>query len=238
MNLPIDTSALKLYDLILMVMGASLFLACLIIFIVKSIKSEASSTLLFFFALSIIMVGFPAITKLKIGGQEVSIEKELSLKIKPIVAGEINRNTVDQFHEVLNKLEKSGKSITDPGLLTSIAKAQYEIGAIDQAKIYTEKALAVDRYYHPAVALQKGITTLEKHTAFLETALDRIAAPDATAKDSAAVKNTLTVLQRSSIKLSNPELLKRAADFEVKTGNRSSASALLDRAKTIETLTP
>jgi hypothetical protein len=50
-------------------------------------------------------------------------------------------------------------------------------------------------------------------TALPETALDRAAAQDATAEDSAAVKNTFTTIHSPSIKLSNHELIKRAATF-------------------------
>ena len=235
MNIAFDTSNIQLYDIVLMIMGSLLFIACLIIFIIQSIQTKASKTLIAFFALSIIMVGFPAITKIQVG-EQFTLEKQLRKTAEIIAAGNTKPATIKEFRKTLASMEKSGSPIDDPELLTSIARAQYEIGEVAMAKTYTQQALEINSSYLPALQLQNITVQHDRKSDSLATSLERAAAPGASAADSADVKAIIGMINKESVKLSNPELLKRAASFESKTGNREEASLLLKRSKTLESI--
>ncbi len=233
MDIPIDTISLELYDVVLMIMGAMLFLACLVIFVIQSMQAKVSRSLLAFFALSIIMVGFPAITKIQVG-EQFMLEKRLRNTAESIAEGNTQPKTIQAFRQTLAKLEKSGNAIEDPGLLTGIARAQYELGEIDQAKAYTRQALQLNNNYLPALELQEITRLHDRKTDALAASLERAASPDASAADSAAVRETIGTINETALKLSNPELLERAAAFEIETGNREEAMILLKRSRTLE----
>src|SRR5688572_16891393 len=60
------TSGLLLGEIILMVLGVMLFVTLLVLLIIKVGRNQSASSLLFFFILPVVMIGFPTIQSFKV----------------------------------------------------------------------------------------------------------------------------------------------------------------------------
>ncbi|NTU58672.1 MAG: hypothetical protein HGB00_07105 [Chlorobiaceae bacterium] len=219
------------YELLLMGMGVLLFLVTLVLMVIQSAKSGISKGLIGFFILSIIMVGFPAITSFNLLGFSFS---KLRREAARVESGTASSEDVAAFRKSLAEAEKSGKKITDPALLTSIAKASYQIGDIQATRAFAEQALAIDSTFQPALAVKSLTVKHDSITAALKNGLQRVSAPEASAKDSTALRMTIEQLGSSKVLLSDPALLERTAEFEKRTGNGSSAASLFQQSKRLQ----
>jgi len=66
---------LHLYEIVLLVLGALFFLLLVVTLIVFVIKNRSIKPLLFFFLISVLMMGFPAVSKVKFDKDGVEIDK-------------------------------------------------------------------------------------------------------------------------------------------------------------------
>ncbi len=226
---------MKPYELLLMGMGVLLFLVSLVLLVVQSTKPGISKGLIAFFIISIIMVGFPAIRSFEISEGKIQMElnslKESAAKVE---SGTASPEEVAKFEKSLDTAEKSGKIPDNPALLTSIARASYQIGDIKMTKEFTSKALKIDGGFKPALAVQSLTAKHDSLTSALKVGLQSVSKPGASARDSMSLKMTIEQIGNSNVQLSDPKLLQRTADFQNKTGSSSSASALQERSKALQ----
>jgi tetratricopeptide (TPR) repeat protein len=66
---------LHLYELVLLVLGVVLFLVLVIMLIISAMQGRSIKALLLFFVLPILMIGFPAIRKVKLDKDGFEIDK-------------------------------------------------------------------------------------------------------------------------------------------------------------------
>ena len=66
---------LHLYEVVLLILGVLLFLALLTILIIWALRNRSIKPLLLFFIIPILMIGFPAISKIKFDKDGVEINK-------------------------------------------------------------------------------------------------------------------------------------------------------------------
>lgn len=143
---------LYLYEIILMITGGILFLALVFALIWNVIKGKNIVSLLPFFFLPIVMIGWTAIKSVSYDNGKIDIEK---------TANELIQNPADTALQ--KKLEKSvatfdtTRAANDPVALNNISKAYYALGKYNDASIYNQKALSINPGLPQAVNLKTGI---------------------------------------------------------------------------------
>ncbi|MCR8559145.1 hypothetical protein KXD93_15920 [Mucilaginibacter sp. BJC16-A38] len=143
---------LYLYEIILMITGGILFLALVFALIWNVIKGKNIVSLLPFFFLPIVMIGWPAIKSVSYDNGKIDIEK---------TATELIQNPADTALQ--KKLEKSvatfdtTRAANDPVALNNISQAYYALGKYDDASIYNQKALSLNAALPQAINLKAGI---------------------------------------------------------------------------------
>jgi len=66
---------LHLYEVVLLILGSTLFLVLVAVLIISVAKNRSIKPLLLFFVVPILMIGFPAVTKVKFDKDGVEIDK-------------------------------------------------------------------------------------------------------------------------------------------------------------------
>jgi tetratricopeptide (TPR) repeat protein len=143
---------LYLYEIILMITGGILFLALVFALIWNVVKGKNIVSLLPFFFLPILMIGWTAIKSVSYDNGKIDIEK---------TANELIKNPADTALQ--KKLEKSvaafdtTRATNDPVALNNISKAYYALGKYDDASVYNQKALSINPGLPQAINLKAGI---------------------------------------------------------------------------------
>jgi tetratricopeptide (TPR) repeat protein len=143
---------LYLYEIILMITGGILFLALVFALIWNVVKGKNIVSLLPFFFLPIVMIGWTAIKSVSYDNGKIDIEK---------TANELIKNPADTALQ--KKLEKSvaafdtTRATNDPVALNNISKAYYALGKYDDASVYNQKALSINPGLPQAINLKAGI---------------------------------------------------------------------------------
>ncbi|MBN1570771.1 MAG: tetratricopeptide repeat protein [Acidobacteria bacterium] len=110
------------YEIIMLLLGVLLFLVLLCVFVALVIRKQPYVKLFIFFALPIVMIGFPGIKSIEISESMVKIERDIeNLKRDPM-----NIDSRVSLNENLAKV--SARPISDPDLSATIARAQIAIG--------------------------------------------------------------------------------------------------------------
>jgi hypothetical protein len=126
------------YEIVLLFAGIILFLVLLFVlvyFVIKARPDKQLRILVPLFGLSVVMIGWTSITKIKIGKDIVEIEKEAH----QVAQNPSNDEAKENLKASLADLEK--RSFTNPRNLVSLAKAQAAVGDTTQARINLDSAL-------------------------------------------------------------------------------------------------
>ena len=128
---------LTLNELVLLLSGGVLFVALLVVFLGKALANRPVAVLLPFFAIAIVMMGFPTISAVKIGQEGVDIENQTTA---------LQNNPDDEAAR--KKLEADvsdlkSRSFKNPETIAKIARAEFALGHNADAKQDMEKANAL-----------------------------------------------------------------------------------------------
>jgi tetratricopeptide (TPR) repeat protein len=143
---------LYLYEVILMIAGGILFLALVFLLIWNSIKGKSITSLLPFFLIPIIMIGWSTIKSISYSNGTVEIQK---------TADSLAKAPADTSLQI--KLEKSvaafdtTRAANDPVALNAISNAYYALGKYEDATRYNQMALAINPNLQQAVTLKTHI---------------------------------------------------------------------------------
>lgn len=125
---------LLLYEVVLMLLGVFLFMllsAALVYFV---IKKRALKSLLLFFVIPILMIGYPSIQQITISGDKIDLSK-----YQKAYTENPNDSVAKQKLETLtSKLEKRAESPAD---IIQISKSKLLLGKPEEAIIYANKAI-------------------------------------------------------------------------------------------------
>jgi hypothetical protein len=141
------------YEIVLMILGFLLFLACLCIFVARSIKNQSPKNLLPFFLVAIVCIGYPSIQKISYENGKISIDKAARDIVENKEAP--SQKAISNLNAGLRSLESSNRPIKDKGILTSIAEAKLKIGEVGEADKYVGRALAIDPNFQKAQGLRR-----------------------------------------------------------------------------------
>lgn len=121
------TDGLRLYEVILLLLGAVMFLALVAMMIVYASQRRTLKPLFMFFAIPVLMLVWPSVQKIKIDGQGAEIEKQVAA---------VEKNPTDEnkkeLEETVAALED--RNVKDPEVVKKIIKAHYLLGDSKAAK--------------------------------------------------------------------------------------------------------
>lgn len=147
-------SGLLLYEVVLLILGVFLFLILSIGLMYYIIKKEQFKKLLSFFAIPIIMIGYPSI-------KEVSISKDRILLTKyqeEYIDNPTDSTAREKVAEYTTKLESRASNAED---LVQISRSKLLLGDHNEAAELADKAIAKESTNQEAKTI-KNLTTLEK----------------------------------------------------------------------------
>jgi tetratricopeptide (TPR) repeat protein len=209
---------LFLYEIVLLVLGALMFLVLLYSF-VSGWKAGKSVVSLFpFFAISLVMIGYPSIKSIDISSAELKIEKE---------SAELEQNPTDNAtRQALSSdvATLSSRPLKDPTVNTTLARAQLALGNTTAAQQNVEKALQASPNLAVAVQLKNRID-LENKLPALTHAVQQ----DANNTE-AKTKLQQAVTDINAKPVANPETMVNIAQAQSALGDNAKAQASVDKA--------
>jgi hypothetical protein len=121
------TDGLRLYEVILLMMGVIFFLALVIIFIVYAAQQRPLKPLFMFFAVPVLMLVWPSIAKIKIDGEGADIQTKIAA---------VEQNPTEENKEKLKDAVETleGRGVKDPTVLKKVMLAHYLLGDTAAAK--------------------------------------------------------------------------------------------------------
>lgn len=126
---------LLFYEIVLLILGTLLFLVLLFALVYSLVKKRDIKILALFFVISIIMIGYPSIQKIKFDNGVVEIEK----RTKELAQNPADSTAQKALMKTLSEIER--RPISNPATLVKIAEAQAAIGDTAQALNYVDSAL-------------------------------------------------------------------------------------------------
>jgi hypothetical protein len=139
------------YEKLLSILGIFFFFLLCFILVFKAIKGQRIKNLLYFFIIPVIMIGFPAITKIQIGDWLVELERQK----KVVENNPKDISAKQELSELLSKLEY--RPISKPDNLVNIAGAKAAIGDSTGARNAVNSILQRHPNFDAAVELNNRL---------------------------------------------------------------------------------
>lgn len=126
---------LRLYEIVLLILGTLLFLVLLVLLIVAIVRNRSVKAFILLFPISIVMIGFPAITKIKFDRDGVEIDKIT----KELVENPSNTELKTKLETLVQKVRPRASESQDG--LVKIARAEAVLGDQEKAVKTLDQAL-------------------------------------------------------------------------------------------------
>lgn len=139
------------YEVVLMVLGIVLFLILAMVLMLYVYQRRMVSTLLPFFMMPVVMIGFPAFQKISFGNNVVSVEKNL----ETLAENPGDTKTRAQLMEHLRQVAE--RPTKDPKVNLTIARAYKTLGQPDRALERVDSALKVNPRLREASRLREDL---------------------------------------------------------------------------------
>lgn len=144
---------LKTHFTIMLYSGLATLAVLLFLLILRAVRREKLGALLPFFAIPVVLMGFPFLETIKISGDGVELKKlAQQLEQEPE-----NAEARAEFEELL--LVMDSRPYQKPGNLFELAKAHAVAGDTGAALGYVEKVLEADQGFGPAHELKAELST-------------------------------------------------------------------------------
>ena len=121
------TDGLRLYEVIILVLGSLMFIALIIMMIIYASQKRNLKPLFMFFAVPVLLLVWPSIQKIKIDGKGAEIEKQVA---------EVQKNPTEENKEKLKDLvsDVENRDVKDPEVKKDVAKAHFILGNVKAAE--------------------------------------------------------------------------------------------------------
>jgi len=126
---------LHIYETVLLVLGALLFLVLLFVLVYLVLKKRAVKGVVPLFLVSIVMMGFPGIQKIRFDNGVLEIDK----LAKQVDANPNDKAARDELKNKLTAIET--RPVASPRATLAIAKAQTAVGEKEKARANLESVL-------------------------------------------------------------------------------------------------
>lgn len=209
------------YEIVMLVLGVLLFLVLILAFVVLVMRGKPYGKLFAFFAIPVLMVGFPGVKSFEFSESVIKVEKYTrALQVNP---------TDKNLRESLAKevASVSARPLVDPHVSVTIARAQIALGDNAAADGNVKKALKEAPQLPAALELKKRIE-LYRNLAALTSKVEQN--PSDTA---AKAKLATTVNEVAQLPMASPETMTNFARAQKVLGDRSKARVYVDKALTI-----
>jgi hypothetical protein len=144
---------LYLYEIVLLILGAVLFVVLLAMLIMFALRNRSVKPLLLFFVIPIVMIGFPAIAEVKFTKDGVEIQK-----VTKQLAADPSNTELKTKLETLVQDAKPRFSKSEDGLV-KIARAEAVLGKQEKAVETVNQALAQNPQSEVAKDLRTRLET-------------------------------------------------------------------------------
>jgi len=196
------------FEVALLILGALFFLVLVFAFAVLIVRGKPYGKLFAFFAIPIVMVGFPGIKSIEFSQSVVKIDK---------VTHDLQENPNDKnLRASLAKevASVSERPLANPQSTVTVARAQVALGDNAAAEANLKKALAVAPQLPAALELKKRID-LDRNLAALTTQAEQN-------PHNAAIKARLanTVSEAAGIKAASPVTISNLARAQAVLGDQ------------------
>lgn len=131
---------MPLLQFILLIMGLILFVVLVFLLIWNVMKKRPVKALLAFFLLPVIMVAYPTIQSIKIGGIVIEKIKNVETATAAVAASPENPAAVGQLNAAIAQLKATGRTEDNSNALLAIGTAQMALGNYNKAADYLTKA--------------------------------------------------------------------------------------------------
>jgi len=210
------------YEIILLVLGGLLFLVIIVAFVVLVIRGKPYGKLLMFFAIPIIMIGFPGVKSFEISASVIKIEKATRALEEDPTDKDLRASLEKEVTNV------SSRPIGNPRVSTTIARAQVALGNDVAAEARIGKALKVAPKLSTALELKKRLD-LDRNLADLTSKVEQN--PGDTG---AKTKLETTVKELDRFRIASPETVTNVARAHSVLGDQAKAKENLEKALTIK----
>jgi len=139
------------YEIVLMVLGIVMFVMLAAVMFLYVYRERKLTTLLPFFMLPVVMIGFPAFQKISFGNEIVSVEKALATA----EANPGDAKAKAQLEESVKQVAK--RPTTDPKVNLTLARAYKALGQRDRALDRVDSALKVNPRSNAAMRLRDDL---------------------------------------------------------------------------------
>jgi len=139
------------YEVILMVMGIVMFVMLAAVMFLYVFRGRKLTTLLPFFMLPVVMIGFPAFQKISFANDVVSVEKN----VEKLAENPGDANARRQLAETVKQVEQ--RPIKDPKTNLTLARAYKALGQVDRAAERVDSALKVNPHLSGATRLRNEL---------------------------------------------------------------------------------
>jgi len=213
---------LYLYELVMLVLGVVLFLVVIYLLIYQVKHGGKVVTLVFFFTISIVMMGYPSIKSIQVQQDGITIEKTA----QDLQSDPTNSKARGELEQEVKKIQD--RPITDPTTLTRIATAQLALGDDKEAEQNAQKALQRDPNASGAREVQQRIIAVRN--------LDLVTSEAQKHPDDPNIKAQLeqTVNQVVRQPSANPLALAKIAKAQVILGQHDKAAENVNKALQID----
>jgi len=152
---------LLLYEIVLLALGVILFLALVWVLVYSVLRKRGIASLLFFFLLPVVMIGFPAIQKIKFDSGGVEIEKDIKELVEQ-PAGQTSPATAADLKAKLGDFK--ARAANSPTALLTIARAETALGDVAQSKVTIDQAIKLNPEAPAAQDFKKRVEKLNVNT--------------------------------------------------------------------------
>jgi tetratricopeptide (TPR) repeat protein len=144
--------SLLLYELVLLIAGAILFLALVFMLVYSLMNNKPIKNVFWFFIFPVIMMGFPALQSFTFDKGKIEIKK-LTAEVKNDPENEEKRAELEKAIETINpiRIEKDAEASA------TIAEAQLELGNIPESEKAIQNSLDLEKNNTKAIALNNTI---------------------------------------------------------------------------------
>ena len=215
-------NGLNSFEVMLLILGVLFFLTLVLAFIVFVKRGRPFGKLFPFFAIPILMIGFPSIKSIEFSKDMIKIEKYT----RALEQNPTDKNLRDALASRLASV--SGRPSVNPNVATTIARAQIVLGDNAAAEANVQKALQAAPQLSAALELKKRIE--------LDRNLATLTAQAQQDPNNVAVRAELqrTVTEATRQPIASPVTLINLAAAQVVIGDHAQARSNVDKALKID----
>lgn len=220
-------------EIALFIMGIVTFLVLLFLLVWIVMKKGAVNTLLPFFLVPVVMVAYPTIKSISIGGIVIQMNN---------LTAAVSKNPADtasakSLEGKLAQIKNNGRLYQNSNALLAVAKAQIALGRYDSASVYLNKAEKINPGSGEVVAtrvnLESKMVLKEKFTRSVEALNSQIEQLKQSPGDMQTVNRIEKILSgiQAPVYVNPDEAVIIAKSYAI-TGNREQSLQIIDKLNT------